>query len=72
MQAMRIDNPELSFKPKTLFLQKEDDLKYLIFADGFNIGWLVVRNGHGVVPNEKEQFTEADENYIIEEFLKRQ
>jgi hypothetical protein len=68
---MRFDNPPLSFKPKHLFIRKEDDLKYIISADGIHVGWLITRNGYDcdIVPDNQPMIQE-DKDYIIAEFLK--
>ncbi|MBB6111588.1 hypothetical protein SAMN05421821_113133 [Mucilaginibacter lappiensis] len=69
---MRLFNPPLSFNPKILFVTKNDHISYTISTDNGSIGWLITRNGIDIdiQPNGKQNITESDRDYIINEFLK--
>jgi|GEM_PF-6433603 len=66
MKTMRFENPPLSFKPKVLFIeQQENGWQYKIYADGKEIGLLLYRNEYAVVPGDEIIFTDDDNEFLI-------
>ena len=66
MKIIRFENPPLSFKPKILFIeQQENGWQYRIYADGHEIGLLLYRNGYAVENNSNIELTEEDKGFLI-------
>jgi hypothetical protein len=66
MEIVRLENPPLSFNPKIVFIEKQDnDWHFKIYADGNEIGLVIYRNDYAVLPNEGVKFTEEDKDYFI-------
>ncbi|WP_299515640.1 hypothetical protein [Mucilaginibacter sp.] len=63
---MRFENPPLSFNPKVLFIeQQENGWQYKIYADGTEIGLLLYRNDYEAIPNDNIVFTDEDKDFLI-------
>jgi len=66
MKIIRFENPQLSFNPKILFIEKQDEVKYKIFADGFEVGLILERNGYWFVNHDNVALTDKDKGFLIE------
>ena len=62
---------ELSFNPDTLRIIKHDHISYNIYANGFDWGWLVTRDGINIeiVSNKEHEFSISDKDYITKVFF---
>ncbi len=65
MRIVRFENPNLSFTPKVLFVEKQDEVKYKIFSDGFEIGLIFERNGYWIANANNIMLTDEDKSFLI-------
>lgn len=65
MKTVRFDSPPISFEPSHLFVEKQDNVYYKIYADGFGIGHIITRNNEWSVQIGKKQLTAHDEEFLI-------
>ncbi|WP_184548240.1 hypothetical protein [Mucilaginibacter sp. FT3.2] len=66
MKTVRFDKPPISFNPYNLFIEKQNDVYHKIFADGFEIGYIITRNNEWVVQMEKYILTDNDKEFLID------
>jgi hypothetical protein len=66
MKTVRFEKPPLSFNPQNLFVEKQNEANYKIFADGIEIGLIFERNGYWFVNPYNLPLTDEDKVFLIE------
>jgi len=65
MDTVRFENPPLSFNASILFIEKQDEVCFKIFADGIPIGFIITRNDEWNCHIERNS-TDPDKQFLID------
>ncbi len=66
MNAVRFDNPPISFNPTHLFITKQNEVSYEIHIDGFSKGHIITRNNEWAFQIADYTLTDKDKDFLIE------
>jgi hypothetical protein len=65
MKTIRFENPPISFNPSILFIEKQNEVYHKIYADGFQLGFIITRNNSWGFQTEKN-LTDSDKQFLID------
>jgi hypothetical protein len=66
MKTVTFKKPSLSFNVQILTIEKQENgWHYKVYADGYEIGLILYRNGFDFANNTKVELTDEDRSFLI-------